>query len=79
MIDRKEAIEAFQRRREAPEERVHLDAAALVDGSSSDDPLGEMYDRFAELVERRSTAHRVRVERGDVDGTVEQIERLLVG
>jgi tRNA A37 threonylcarbamoyltransferase TsaD len=51
----------------------------LLNGSSSDDPLGEMYDRCAELIGCRSTAHRVRVERGDVDGTVEQIERLLVG
>lgn len=79
VIGRQEAIEAFHQRREASEERVHLDATALVDRSSSEDPLGEMYDRYAELVERRSTAHRVRVDRGDVDGTVEQIERLLAG
>ncbi len=79
VIDRQTAIEAFQRRREAPEERVHLDATALVDRSSSDDPLGEMFDRYADLIERRPTAQRVRVERGNVAATVEQIDRLLVG
>ena len=77
VIDRAEAIEAFQRRRSAPEGQSHLDAAELLD--RSDGTIGGMYDRYAELIERRPAAHRVRVERGDVDGTVEQIERLLVG
>ena len=77
VLDRAEAIEAFQRRRSAPEEQTHLDAAALVDRSDGTDPVGELYDRYAELLESRSHVHRVPVRRGDIDATVAVIEALL--
>jgi predicted kinase len=77
VLDRTEAIEAFQRRRNAPEEQAHLDAAGLVDRSTSADPVGEMYDRYAALLESRPHVHRVPVRSGDIDATVATIEALL--
>ena len=77
MLDREDAIEAFERRRSAPQERTHLDAAALVERSGGADPVGAMYDRYVELLESRPRTHRVTVRRGDVDGTVAAIEAFL--
>jgi predicted kinase len=77
VLDRAAAIEAFQRRRTAPEEQAHLDAAGLVDRSNSPDPVGEMYDRYAELLESRPNVQRIGVRRGDVEATLEAIEALL--
>ncbi len=85
VIDRAVALEAFQRRRERPEQQVHLDATALVDGSGTADPVGAMFDRYVELLDNRPGAHRVEVHRtglddgvdGDVDATVRDIEALL--
>ena len=77
VIDRQDAIDAFAERRAAPQGQSHLDAAALVDRSESDDPVGEMWDRYARLLATRSDAHRVEVRRGDIDGTVVDIERVL--
>ena len=77
VVDRQRALDAFAERRAAPHGQAHLDAAALVDRSGSDDPVGEMWDRYSRLLATRSAAHRVVVRRGDIDGTVDDIERLL--
>jgi predicted kinase len=77
VLERTEAIEAFQRRRTAPEEQAHLDADALVDRSTSADPVGEMYDRYAALIESRPNVRRVVVRRDDIEGTLEAVEALL--
>ena len=77
VLERAEAIEAFQRRRSAPEEQAHHDAAVLVDRSGATDPVGDLYDRYAELLESRPHVHRVPVRRGDIDATVAAIEALL--
>jgi predicted kinase len=77
MLDRAEAVEAFERRRAAPEEQTHLDAAALVERADGPDPVGELYDRYADLLDSRPNAHRVAVRRGDIDGTITAIEALL--
>lgn len=85
VIDRSVALESFERRRERPEQQVHLDAGALVERSEVANPVGEMFDRYLELLDHRSGAHRVEVRRtgiddrveGDVEATVRDIEALL--
>lgn len=77
VTDRQTAIEAFHARRTAPETSAHVDAAALVDRSNGDDPVGDMYDRYVELLDRRPHAHRVAVVREDVDGAVAAVESIL--
>jgi predicted kinase len=77
VMDRWDAVDAFAERRAAPHSQAHLDAAALVDRSESDDPVGEMWDRYSQLLATRSAAHRVEVRRDDIDGTVDDIERVL--
>ena len=77
IVDRQTAIDAFHARRNAPETAAHVDAAALVDRSIGDDPVGEMYDRYVDLLERRPHAHRIAVVRGDVDGAVAAVESVL--
>ena len=77
VVDRQDALDAFAERRAARTVQAHLDAAALVDRSGSDDPVGEMWDRYTRLLATRSAAHRVEVRRGDIDGTVAEVERVL--
>lgn len=77
VVDRQAAIDAFHARRAAPETSSHADAAALVDRSVEDDPVGEMYDRYVELLDRRPHAHRIAVVRGDIDGAVAAVESVL--
>ncbi len=77
VIDRDVAIEAFQRRRAAPEEQTHLDAAALVDQLDQPDAVADMYDRYVAFIAGRTNAHKVPVIVGDVDATVASIEAIL--
>ena len=77
VVDRQVAIDAFNARRAAPETSAHLDAAALVERSEGNDTIGEMYDRYCELLDRRPQAHRIAVVRGDVDGAVAAAESIL--
>jgi len=72
-LGRDEALRAFDRRRAAPGDHTHADAAALVDRSSEPDPVGAMYDRFNEALALRPDAKRVAVEIGDIDGTLERV------
>jgi predicted kinase len=76
-VDRDRSRQAFAERSATPTEAIHRDAAALVASSPSPDPLGEMFDRYDDLVERRASAHRVDVVWGDVDATVASVEALL--
>ena len=68
-LDRTTAIAAFAERREAPTSQTHDHAAALVDRSEHADPIGEMYDLFSQLIERRPSTRRVDVARGDIELT----------
>ncbi len=68
-MSRDEAVAAFEARRAAPTTDVHLDATALVERMSGDDPVGRMYDACVGLVEQRPATRRVEVVRGDIDGT----------
>lgn len=70
-LERAAAIAAFAQRRQAPSEQSHLDAAALVDRSEHADPVGQMYDDFVGLIERRPWTRRVEVVRGDLDRSFE--------
>jgi predicted kinase len=74
MIGRSEALEAFEQRRRTPTASTHADAALLVDAAGGPDALGEMYDRYLELLERRPNAHRIPVTRGDIDATAALVE-----
>ena len=68
--DHSTAIEMFETRRRCPASQVHLDAAALVDRSEDEDPLGALYDALQRIPELRPAMRRVRVRRGDVDATL---------
>ncbi len=76
-LTRANAIQAFAERRANPTDASHHDAAALVDLSDSDDPVGEMYDALQTLVEQRPNALMVETVRGDVDLTAERLADVL--
>jgi hypothetical protein len=77
IVDRAAAITAFEERRGAPENQGHLDAASLVERSDSPDPIGEMHDRYVQLLDLRPSAHRIPVVRGEIDDAVQQVARAL--
>ncbi len=76
-LDRQTAIAAFADRRQSPSDQTHHDAAALVDRSEHADPVGEMYDRFVQVVKSRPSTRRVEVVRGDVDNTFKRLREAL--
>lgn len=61
----------------AQELAVSMARTHRVGGSSSDDSLGEMFDRHEEVLRSRMRAHRVDVTDDDVDGTVDGVEVVL--
>ena len=73
VLGRDDALRTFDRRRAAPGDQTQMDAAALVDRSAESDPVGSMYDLFAEALAVRPTAKRVAVEIGDIEGTLERV------
>lgn len=77
MLDRQVAIDAFHARSAKPEQQTHRDASVMVDRSTSPDPVGEMYDAFRLVLERRPTTVRVTVVRDDVDSTLDGLVRAL--
>jgi predicted kinase len=79
VVDRATALDAFAERRVGATADAHADAAALVDRSTAEDPLGDMYDRYEALLATRPTVLRVEAARGDIDGTVAAIEAALGG
>ena len=74
VVGRAEVLEAFVSRSVAPDNQQHRDAQALVERSGGTDALGEMYERFMELLDGRPGAWRVEVVRGDVEGTLRAVE-----
>lgn len=72
-LDRASAIEAFQARRRRPQTQAHLDAAALIDRSEEDDPLGTIYEALQRVADARTATRRVPVERGNVAATMEAL------
>ena len=79
VVSRAEALEAFASRSASPDNQQHRDAQALVDRSGGMEALGEIHDRYMELLATRPRARRVEVLRGDVAGTLRAIETVLTG
>ena len=55
----------------------HRDAQTLLEKSGGLAALGEMHDRYMQLLDTRPSAHRIEAHRGDVDGTLREIEATL--
>ena len=72
-LSRTEAVAAFDERRAHPTDITHHDAVALVDRSSSDDPVGDMYDTLRALNDRRPEVVRIDTIRDDVDQTLRRL------
>lgn len=77
MLDRATAVSAFAERSKNPTSQSHVDATTLVQRSKSSDPVGEMYDAWLALMNRRPQAIRVDVARGDIDGTYARLTNKL--
>jgi hypothetical protein len=77
IVSRAEAIEAFVGRSASPDNQQHRDAHELVERFGGTAALGEMYDRYIELLDTRPHALRIDVRRGDVEGTLRTIETAL--
>jgi predicted kinase len=78
VLEREAARAAFGERTADAHDQTHRDAAALVERSPDDDPLGEMFDRFEALLDQRPNARRVEVVRGEIDDTVRRVEQLIL-
>lgn len=77
MVDRETARSSFAARSREPSHGTHRDAAAMVERSSTPDPIGDMFDRWCEYLDSRPEVLRVEAPRGDIDGTVRRIEDLV--
>jgi len=77
VLDRNEARTAFAERSADPQNDTHRDAAALVEQSGGTSAVDEMFDRYEALLDQRSSAIRIEVERGDIDATVRAVEGVL--
>jgi predicted kinase len=74
IVGRAETLRAFASRSAAPENQEHRNAMELLERTGGLDALGEMHDRFTELLDTRANVHRIDVVRGDVDSTLALIE-----
>lgn len=74
MMDRPDAVAAFQRRSARPESTQHRDAAEAVAADGGTAALEAMYDTFIEMMRERTSALVVDVKVGDVDATAAQVE-----
>jgi predicted kinase len=74
MLNRAEAIKAFQQRSASPGNQQHRDAAEMVEESGGLSSLEVMYDQFSGLIELRPNVHRVKVVVGDIAATVRVVE-----
>lgn len=74
IVPRSDALARFATRSAAPLHRTHRDAAALQQQQGGPDALGEMYDAFIDLIDKRSTVRRVDVVWNDIAATVDRVE-----
>ncbi len=77
MIDRDTARSSFAARSRRPTEVTHRDAAALVEHSSTPDPIGAMFDRWCEYLDGEQDVERIDAVRGEIDATVCAVEQVL--
>lgn len=74
IVDREDAVRSFERRRAAPENQQHRDAAELVERSGGIDAVGEMHDRLMLFLDGRPSVRRVPVTYGDIGTTLQLVE-----
>ncbi len=74
IVDRDDAIRAFESRSASPENQQHRDAQHLIERSGGIQELVELHDRFMDFLDTRTNAHRIRVVLGDVEGTLRLVE-----
>ena len=74
LTGRDDTIRAFETRSASPENQQHRDAQQLVEKSSGDAGLGEMYDRLIDFLDTRPNVRRVEVIRGDIESTLRLVE-----
>jgi hypothetical protein len=75
---KEEMREWFASRSVAPGSATHVDAQLLVDRLGGAAVLDQMYDDFVQLVASRPRTRTVPARRDDEDGTLRQLERVLV-
>jgi predicted kinase len=73
IMNRDETLRAFAARSAAPEHQQHRDASAFWQHAGGDHELGEMHDRFEQLLDTRPNVRRIDVVRGDVDSTLARL------
>jgi len=74
MVDRTEAVRAFESRSASPESQQHRDAQQLVERSGGTDGLSAVHDQLMEFLDTRPNVRRVGVIRGDIDSTLRLVE-----
>ena len=74
IVDRAEAVRAFELRSDAAENQQHRDAQRLVEQSGGADGLGEIHGLLMEFLDTRPNVCRVEVIRGDIEGTLRLVE-----
>jgi predicted kinase len=77
ILNRPDAIAAFERRSARPDSTAHRDAAEAVTAAGGRRALETMYDNFMTLLETRLDALRVDVSIGDVDETTNEVDALI--
>jgi predicted kinase len=77
IMSRSETLRAFALRSAQPENQQHRDARESLERSGGSDALGEMHDRYMQLLDARPNAHRIDVIRGDVEATHRLLESVI--
>ena len=76
-VDRDAVAEVFHRRSAAALDQTHIDAALLIEQSSREDPLGELFDAVEQAVSQRPGTHRLRIVPGNIEATVDALLAVL--
>jgi predicted kinase len=77
VIDRDTARSSFAARSHHPTESTHSDATAMVERSSTPDPIGAMFDRWCDYLDTQRDVVRVDAVRGEIEATVCAVEQVL--
>ena len=77
VIDRDTARSSLAARSREPTEATHRDAAAMVERSAMDDPVGAMFDRWCDYLDTQQHVERIDAVRDEIDATVHAVEQLL--
>ena len=77
MIDRDTACSSFAARSDRPTRATHRDAAAMVERSSTPDPIGVMFDRWCNYLDTQPDVVRIDAVRDEIEDTVCAVEQVL--